>query len=93
VLHQIQQSTRRRNDHVGTAPQSHHLRIDGQAAEHRRHFNRTGQIARIDLDRCADLRGKFARGHENQRTNSPRRVTLGLQIPLQQWQSKRRGLS
>ena len=87
VRHQIEQSARRGDDHIGAAAQAHHLRVQGHAAKHRDHFHGHGQIAREVVPQVADLGGQLAGGHQDQATHrSLAHWRWGLRQALQQRQ-------
>ncbi len=93
LVFQIQQTARGGDQHIHTATQFHHLRINAHAAKHHQRTN--VEVFTVFTDVLAHLGGQFAGRGQDQRTN--RTVTLRLirliGQQLQQGQRKARGFA
>ena len=66
----VEQAARRRHQNIDARLQRLELRIDVDAAEH--HHRGERQVLAVGLDRFLDLRGEFARRHQNQAARAAR---------------------
>ena len=66
VFEQIEQPPGCGDQHVDTATQRHHLRIDGYAAKGTDDFHAARRALGIGRKSCADLRREFAGRHQDQ---------------------------
>ena len=76
LFDQVEQTARRRDEHVGSGLQLALLLVDRHAAEHA--IDRKVEIAGIDAHVLCNLRGKFARRRQDQHADAAMAAALGL---------------
>ncbi|CNT62112.1 Uncharacterised protein [Salmonella enterica subsp. enterica serovar Bovismorbificans] len=90
LMFQVEQTSRRRHQHIHAAAQFHHLRIDAYAAKYHQRAN--VEIFTVISDVFANLRRQLAGWREDQRAH--RATTFSVRLMgnqmLQQWQGKTR---